>query len=74
MIAPVIEELAQERRGLLKVVKINVDNEPSLGTRFNVQATPTFMLYQNGEKLNEIASALPKKELEAWIDFSLPKE
>jgi thioredoxin 2 len=70
MIAPVIEELAQERTGLLKVVKINVDNEPSLGMRFNVQATPAFMLYKNGKKLNEVAGALPKRELEEWIDSS----
>jgi thioredoxin 2 len=70
MIAPVIEELARERAGLLKVVKVNVDIEPSLGARFNIQATPTFMLYQNGRKLNEIAGALPKKELEEWIDSS----
>jgi thioredoxin 2 len=70
MIAPVIEELARERAGLLKVVKVNVDIEPSLGARFNIQATPTFMLYQNGRKLNEIAGALPKRELEEWIDFS----
>jgi thioredoxin 2 len=74
MIAPVVDEIASERAGFLKVVKVNVDNESSLGMRFNIQATPTFMLYQNGKKLNEIAGALPKRELEAWIDFSLPKE
>jgi len=70
MIAPVIEELARERRGLLKVVKVNVDNEQTLGMRFNIRATPTFMLYKNEKKLNEIAGALPKRELEEWIDSS----
>lgn len=70
MMAPVIDELARERAVLLKIVKVNVDNETSLGMRFNIRATPTFMLYQNGRKLNEIAGALPKKELEVWIDSS----
>ena len=74
MIAPVIEELARERAGVLKIVKVDVDNEASLGQRFNIQATPTFMLYQNGRKLNEIAGALPKKDLEEWIDSSLSQD
>lgn len=71
MMAPVLDELAGERAGLLKVVKVNVDNEPSLGARFGIQATPTFLLYQNGKKLSEIAGALPKIELERWIEFSI---
>jgi thioredoxin 2 len=71
MIAPVIDELAHERAGLLKVVKVNVDYEAPLGARFGVQATPTFLLFQNGKKLNEITGALPKTELERWIDSSV---
>ena len=71
MIAPVIDELAHERVGLLKVVKVNVDYEASLGARFGIKATPTFLLYQNGKKLNEVAGALPKTELERWIDSSI---
>lgn len=70
MMAPVIEELARERAGLLKVAKVNVDYEPSLGASFRIKATPTFLLYQNGRKLNEIAGALPKADLERWIDSS----
>ena len=67
----VIDELARERAGLLKVTKVNIDNESSLGVRFGIQATPIFMLYQNGKKLNEIAGALPKTELERWINSSM---
>jgi thioredoxin len=71
MVAPVIDELAHEKAGLLKVAKVNVDYEPVLGARFGVQATPTFLLLQNGKKLNEITGALPKAELERWIDRSI---
>jgi len=71
MMVSVIDELARERAGLLKVTKVNIDNESSLGVRFGIQVTPTFMLYQNGKKLNEIAGALPKTELERWIDSSM---
>lgn len=71
MMAPVIEELTRERAGLLKVVKVNVDNESSLGAHFGIRATPVFFLYRNGNKLSDIAGALPKAQLEAWIDSSL---
>src|SRR4030066_2312382 len=63
LVAPVIDELAHERAGLLKVAKINIDYEAPLGARFGVHATPTFLLFQNGKKLNEITGALPKAEL-----------
>jgi thioredoxin 2 len=71
MIAPVVDELAREKAGLLKVVKVNVDNEPSLGARFSVKATPMFFIFRNGTKLSEMTGALSKQHLEAWIDSSL---
>ncbi|MCX5720298.1 MAG: thioredoxin TrxC [Nitrospirae bacterium] len=70
VMAPVLDEIAHEKAGLLKVVKVNLDNEPTLGARFRIQITPTLMLYRKGEKLGEIGGALPKTELEAWIDAS----
>lgn len=68
MIAPVVDELASEKAGLLKVLKVNVDNDPSLGVRFHVQATPLFLIFRKGKKIGEMAGALPKPQLEAWID------
>ena len=72
MIAPVVDGLAREKAGLLKVIKVNVDNEPSLGARFSVTATPMFFIFRNGTKLSEMTGALSKQHLEAWIDSSLP--
>ncbi|MEW6001581.1 MAG: thioredoxin domain-containing protein [Nitrospirota bacterium] len=70
MIAPVLEKIARERAGLLKIVRVNLDDEPALGARFGIRATPTLMLYRNGEKLNEFIGALSEKELAEWIDSS----
>jgi thioredoxin-like negative regulator of GroEL len=70
-IAPTVKALAQERAGLINVVTVNVDSESSLASRFQIQSTPFMMLYGNGNKISEIAGALPKEQLEAWIDSSL---
>lgn len=70
-ISPVIDEIARERAGSLKVVKVNVDNEPVLGGRFGIRGTPTFILYRHGNRISDISGAPPKDQLEAWIDASL---
>jgi thioredoxin 2 len=70
-IAPALDELAHQRAGLLKVVKVNAENEPSLAMRFNIRAVPFLMLYRDGNKLSEVAGELSKEQLEAWIDSSL---
>lgn len=71
--ASIVKALAHEKAGLIKVVTVNIDNEPSLSVRFQVKATPVMMLYRNGDKISEIAGALPKEqlELEAWIESLL---
>lgn len=71
MIAPVLDRLAIERAGRLKVVKIDVDEEAHFAGHFNIKGTPTLILYQNGRKVNEIAGVLQKVQLEEWIDLSL---
>lgn len=71
LIAPVLDQLATERAGRLKVVKIDVDEEEHLSGHFHIKSTPTLVLYQNGRKINEIAGSLNKGQLETWIDGSL---
>ncbi len=68
MIAPVVDEIYSERTGFLKIAKVNVDSETSLGARFNIRAAPMFFIFRNGEKLSEMAGALPKPQLDPWID------
>ncbi|MEW6054205.1 MAG: thioredoxin TrxC [Nitrospirota bacterium] len=71
MIAPAIDALARAKAGLVKVVRVNVDKAPELAQRFGIRATPTFLLYRNGNKVNEIGGALPGDQLEIWIESSL---
>lgn len=71
IIAPSLDQLAAERAGRLKIVKIDVDEEPVLAGYFHVKATPTLVLYENGRKVNELSGSLNKKQLGDWIDGSL---
>ncbi len=71
IMAPLVDNLAREKAGVLKVVKVNLDNEPLLGARFGINATPTFYVYRHGKRLGDIAGAVPKEQFEAWIDSVL---
>ncbi|MGD0886376.1 MAG: thioredoxin domain-containing protein [Thermodesulfovibrionales bacterium] len=66
-IAPVIERLARERAGTVKVATIEVEKEWLLANRFDVRSTPVFFVYRNGVKINELYGALPRLQLEAWL-------
>jgi thioredoxin 2 len=68
MIAPVLEKLSDERAGKLKIGKVDTEREPQLSARFAISSIPTLMLWKNGKKVNQIAGALPKPQLEQWID------
>jgi len=63
MIAPVIEELAQEYAGKLKVVKINVDDNKQHAAKYNVRGIPNLILFKGGESQEQIVGAVDKKDL-----------
>ncbi len=69
MVEPVVNDLAAWRAGTLKVVRVDVDEEQALAKQFNVRATPTFVLYRNGQQLARMDGA-PKEKLELvqWVD------
>ena len=62
-IAPVIEQLADEFQGRLKVVKINVDDNKEAAMRYNVRGIPNLMLFKNGDAVDQIVGAVAKQEL-----------
>ena len=71
MVAPVLEELAGERDGALKVVKLNVDDNQQTAAQFEVLSIPTLILFKNGQVAKKVIGAMPKKRLEAELEPAL---
>lgn len=67
-IAPVLEELAQEYDGRLKVVKVNVDENPETPGRYGVRGIPNLMIFKQGELSGQVVGAAPKARLVSEID------
>jgi thioredoxin 1 len=68
MIAPIVEELAAENSGALKVAKINIDDSPNTAASFGVSSIPTLMIFKNGEVVDRFVGLQPKKRLQDAID------
>jgi thioredoxin 1 len=71
MVAPVVEEIAQERGEQLKVVKLNIDENQNTAVQFNVLSIPTLILFRNGEVAKTVVGAYPKRKLEAELEPAL---
>ena len=63
MIAPVLEELAKEMAGRVRVAKLNVDENPATASRFNVMSIPTLLVLKDGRELERIVGVQPKNEI-----------
>jgi thioredoxin 2 len=63
MVAPVLADLAREHAGHLKVVKVDVDANPTLGARFGAQSIPLLVVIRNGEEVDRVVGALPRAAL-----------
>jgi thioredoxin 1 len=71
MVAPVVEEIAQERAGQLKVVKMNTDENQSTAIQYNIMSIPTLILFRNGQPAKTVIGAYPKRKLEAELEPAL---
>ena len=67
MLAPIIEEIAKEYAGKVKVGKVNVDEQRELALQFGVSSIPTVMVFQNGEVKETSVGYRPKEEIEALL-------
>jgi len=71
-VGPVLDKIAAERPGQLRVAKVNVDEEPELAARFGVQSIPTIVLFKNGEPVAGTVEARGKSQLEKALGLSRP--
>jgi thioredoxin 1 len=67
MIAPALEEIAGSLEGKVKIVKLNVDENPNTASKYGIMSIPTLMLFKNGELASRQVGAAPKQKLEQWI-------
>jgi thioredoxin 1 len=70
VVAPVLEEIAEQREDL-RIVKLNVDDNQQTAAQFGILAIPTMVLFRNGAEAKRIQGAMPKKRLEAELEPAL---
>lgn len=70
-IGPALEEIAGEMDGKVKVVKLNIDDNPDTPTRYGVRGIPTLMLFKDGEVAATQVGALPKGKIVEWIERAI---
>jgi thioredoxin 1 len=70
-IAPIVEELADDYAGRLKVVKVNVDDNPMTPARFGVRGIPNLIIVKNGQVAEQIVGAVPKQHLVRAVDTAI---
>jgi thioredoxin 1 len=68
---PSIDALAQEKSGVIKVVKVNVDESPDAPSRYGVRSIPALMIFKNGQVVAQTVGALPKSDLFKWVEGSI---
>ena len=70
-IGPILEEIAIEHESKIKVLKINIDENPQTPQKFGVRGIPTLMFFKEGKLVESKVGSLPKTALEAWIQANL---
>jgi thioredoxin len=71
MVAPVVEEIAQEKAGQLKVVKMNTDENQNTAVAYNIMSIPTLILFRDGQPAKTVIGAYPKRKLVAELEPAL---
>ena len=68
MMSPVVDEVAGELSGKVKVVKINIDENPNIPTRYGIRGIPTFMVFRDGQLVETKVGGMSKSQLSSWIE------
>ncbi|MEW6544417.1 MAG: thioredoxin [Nitrospirota bacterium] len=71
MVAPVVEELANEYAGKVRVLKLNTDENPEIAGRYQIMSIPTIMFFKDGKPVEKLIGARPKRQFKEVIDSLL---
>ncbi|HTR13482.1 MAG TPA: thioredoxin TrxA [Roseiarcus sp.] len=71
MIAPALEEIANELQGKVKIAKLNVDENPGVAGKYGIRSIPTLMVFKDGKQVATKTGAGPKSELSRWINAAV---
>ena len=71
MVGPVVEELAGDYDGKLKVGKVDVDSNPQVSMQYGIRSIPSLLIFKDGEVVDQIVGAVPKAQLQKQVDKQL---
>jgi thioredoxin len=67
MVAPIMDQLASEYAGRVKIAKLNTDENPLTASQYGIQSIPTLLFFKEGRLVNKLVGALPKREIERHL-------
>jgi thioredoxin 1 len=68
MVAPVVDEIAEQYAGQVKVVKVNTDDNPSVASKYGIRSIPTLMIFKGGQRVDMVVGAVPKTTLASTLE------
>lgn len=71
MVAPVVDEIAEQYTGQLKVVKLNTDENPNVASQYGIRSIPTLMIFKGGQRVDMVVGAVPKTTLANTLEKHL---
>ena len=73
MVAPVVDEIAKQYEGEVKVVKLNTDENPNVASKYGIRSIPTLIIFKGGDRVDTVVGAVPKATLAETLNKHLPK-